>query len=200
MRKTYGISGTPWHVERVHNNDPEDSRRHRSKCSYYVKDAKTCAKLYGLCVGASHCKYYREKDASTITPEITKSNGPHTLQKPTSASKQPLPERKTIDPHSITPGTIITVQRKRYLVTSVTSTPNLTYQYTCRRVEEKRANMLIPSTYYLYGKMYLCNEEPCKFQLSQIETVSNIPEKALNQLKQRHIIHTPKHSNNNNGR
>lgn len=71
MAKVYGISGTPWHVERVHNEDENDSRRHRTRCMYYDKETKHCKRQYGMCVGASQCNVYREKTEDLIIDQDT---------------------------------------------------------------------------------------------------------------------------------
>ena len=66
MPKFAKINGTPWHVEQVHNEDENDPRRHRKRCIYFDKDARHCKKQYGMCVGAAHCKYYKEKKPDLV--------------------------------------------------------------------------------------------------------------------------------------
>lgn len=59
------MTGSPWHVERVARGE-DDAKRHKSRCIYYDKDDKSCAKIINHCVGSAHCKYYLEDDDATV--------------------------------------------------------------------------------------------------------------------------------------
>lgn len=53
------MTGSPWHVEKFVKAE-NDTRRHRSRCVFYDKEEKYCYKQVGVCIGASHCKDYKE--------------------------------------------------------------------------------------------------------------------------------------------
>lgn len=64
FRKLSDDIGTPSHIDFLKKND---ERRHKSRCIYYDKSDKKChcskCCTYLLkCIGASHCKEYREKE------------------------------------------------------------------------------------------------------------------------------------------
>lgn len=54
------MSGTPWHIEKMHREEG-DSRRHRSRCIYYDYVEPTCKKRMLKCIGSAHCDFYIEK-------------------------------------------------------------------------------------------------------------------------------------------
>ena len=68
------MTGTPWHVERVHRQDGDD-RRHRSRCKFYRKTKAYCVHYSEKCRGSAHCEYYEEEvrdeeqKQSQIAPE-----------------------------------------------------------------------------------------------------------------------------------
>ena len=66
MGISQNMTGSPWHVERMHRSEGED-RRHRHKCIYY--DAKTgqCSKLLIKCFGSAHCISYREEVPDSLS-------------------------------------------------------------------------------------------------------------------------------------
>ena len=67
MPNSKGLTGSPWHIENIHNNDPDDTRRHRAMCAYHIKTTKMCKKRFALCAGAAHCSFYLEKNADMIS-------------------------------------------------------------------------------------------------------------------------------------
>ena len=52
--------GTPSHIEYLKLKEGEE-RRNKSRCRYYDRIEKQCAKRFGRCIGSSHCTLYREK-------------------------------------------------------------------------------------------------------------------------------------------
>jgi len=89
------ISGTPWHVEKFTRAEG-DSRRHRSRCIFYDKANKVCAKTVGKCYGTAHCKYYKEPKEPKVqnVPEEPDSS-PGRITAAHVTSMKPKPERRT---------------------------------------------------------------------------------------------------------
>lgn len=54
------MSGTPWHIEKMHRKDGDD-RRHRSRCIYYEALGQSCKKRMLKCMGSAHCPHYKEE-------------------------------------------------------------------------------------------------------------------------------------------
>ena len=52
------LTGTPWHVERVHRAENDD-RRYKGRCAFYTYKNNHCSKYCGRCQGSAHCNYYK---------------------------------------------------------------------------------------------------------------------------------------------
>ena len=52
--------GTPSHIGFLHMKE-DDTRRHKSRCVYYLRDNNGCSALHGKCIGSSHCDFYSEQ-------------------------------------------------------------------------------------------------------------------------------------------
>lgn len=63
------LSGTPWHTEFL-KMDESDSRRHKSRCKYYIKENNICNYFHQKCYGSAHCKYYRESNNIILSSKI----------------------------------------------------------------------------------------------------------------------------------
>ena len=59
------MSGTPWHIEKMHR-EKGDERRHRSRCIYYDYVEPTCKKRMLKCMGSAHCPHYKEEKTEII--------------------------------------------------------------------------------------------------------------------------------------
>ena len=74
------LTGTPWHVEKMHRAEG-DNKRHRSRCVYYNAETKQCSKLHIKCFGSAHCTSYREQlpesESQLSLAEIPKKNKPN---------------------------------------------------------------------------------------------------------------------------
>ena len=55
------MSGTPWHIEKMHKKDG-DGRRHRSRCIYYEHTDQSCNRRMFKCKGSAHCEFYKENN------------------------------------------------------------------------------------------------------------------------------------------
>ena len=64
------MSGTPWHIEKIHRENG-DERRHQSRCIYYQRDDKSCTKRMFKCTGSAHCTYYKEEKLETVVKSNT---------------------------------------------------------------------------------------------------------------------------------
>ena len=64
------MSGTPWHIEKMHREEG-DERRHRSRCIYYDYVDPTCKKRMLKCMGSAHCPHYKEEKAETMKGFLT---------------------------------------------------------------------------------------------------------------------------------
>lgn len=51
------LTGTSWHVERLHRSE-DDQRRYKGRCRYYRYEDKYCKARYGRCSGSAHCPNY----------------------------------------------------------------------------------------------------------------------------------------------
>ena len=72
------MTGTPWHIERVHLAEG-DTPRHCHRCVFYRAKDKYCTRTIGKCYGSAHCEYYSESltdkqldDERYSTPSISK--------------------------------------------------------------------------------------------------------------------------------
>ena len=50
---------SPWHIEKMVRQEG-DVRRHRTHCTHYCKNNKTCRAYLSSCYGAAHCRYYKD--------------------------------------------------------------------------------------------------------------------------------------------
>ena len=173
MARPYGISGTPWHVERIHNDDPGDSRRHRSRCAYYDKESKHCAKAYGVCVGASHCKLYREKRADLVEYKAPEKLAVSNISSSKYDSSSQLSTEKQSD---IAEGSFVVSNNMRYIVLKRNPGQNRTTSYLCHRV------IMIPgignaksNRRWIYKNYFLANYEKYTISGSEIQKVESIP-------------------------
>lgn len=53
------MTGTPWHIERMHLAEG-DTPRHCHRCVFYHAKDKYCSRIIGRCYGSAHCEYYSE--------------------------------------------------------------------------------------------------------------------------------------------
>lgn len=53
------MTGTPWHVERIHRKEG-DARRSKKRCQYY--DNGDCVSYAQPCYGSAHCARYKEAE------------------------------------------------------------------------------------------------------------------------------------------
>lgn len=84
MSKINRMTGTPWHVD-ILRKEEDDTRRHRTRCSYYRKEGEFCSRMVSRCPGSAHCKYYSEK----MLPEQRK--------KKSRVNAEPFKGKKLID-------------------------------------------------------------------------------------------------------
>ena len=99
MSKISKLQGTSCQIEYVGLRE-EDSKRHRSRCVFYKKDAEfACTKYVGVCIGAAHCKYYKEKKKTSES-----RSGVKTIELPNTAIKPK--EKPTIERNAKTMFTI----------------------------------------------------------------------------------------------
>ncbi len=52
------LAGSPWHSTYLSCND---SRRHKSRCMYYIRENGNCNYLAKRCYNSARCEYYIEK-------------------------------------------------------------------------------------------------------------------------------------------
>lgn len=52
------MTGTPWHIERVHRAEG-DERRYKGRCKFYEYEQDRCAHSGRKCSGSAHCTKYR---------------------------------------------------------------------------------------------------------------------------------------------
>lgn len=61
MGNLAGLSGTPWHIEKMTRPEGE-SKRHKSRCIHYKgKESNECEIYCSRCYGSAHCSYYKER-------------------------------------------------------------------------------------------------------------------------------------------
>lgn len=84
------MTGTPWHVEVLRNNEGE-RKRHRSRCIYFDRKSKKCRKNRFNCFGSAHCDDYKEKD---VAPTEDRSDAEATThsESRTNAKRQTTPD------------------------------------------------------------------------------------------------------------
>lgn len=51
------LTGTPWHLERVHREEG-DERRYKGRCKYYQYNKNYCKYKFRRCTGSAHCDEY----------------------------------------------------------------------------------------------------------------------------------------------
>ncbi len=195
MPKPYGISGTPWHVEQIHNNDPKDTRRHRSRCVFYNKFTKYCSKQVGSCFGASHCKYYIEKTNDLIFDEDYKPDYHPVQEKPKVHTEKTVKYK----PCDIKIGSLVTVKKVKYLVTNIRKDISGYYRFVCVRAERKDT-IHDPelSKRWLHKNLYLSTDNPKEFLASQFESALMIRSKAMENLRTQGLIPSSKNKINPN--
>jgi len=189
MPKPYGISGTPWHVERVHNNDPDDGRRHRSRCMFYVSETKACKMNSSCCYGASHCEWYREKTADLVAEEkktvtrslayqkdvkVLQANKPLPLKKEKTRIVTKRQDTQTVLTQKIRRGSLIGFGASKYFVWDIKQDEDLQFVYICKSVVEKMTNAR-DNKYWLYGKWILSdtNVEIPAMRVGSVEQLSS---------------------------
>lgn len=98
MSKISKLQGTSCQIEYVSLKE-EDSRRHRSRCVFHKKDAEfACTKYVGVCIGAAHCKYYKEKKKTSESQSKSKSKElPNTSTKSKEKQKLAVERNSTIN-------------------------------------------------------------------------------------------------------
>ena len=52
------MTGTPWHIERVHRSEGDD-RRHKKRCKFYKYESNYCSYRCIKCIGSAHCGEYQ---------------------------------------------------------------------------------------------------------------------------------------------
>lgn len=197
MPKPYGISGTPWHVEQVHNNDPTDSRRHRSRCMFYVSETKACKKNSSCCYGASHCEWYREKTADLVEEEETVASKTSAFQKKNPnayLANRPLPLKKELS--SITPqkqntqtgltqkvrrGSLIGFGNNKFFVWDIKQDEDLQFIYICKPVVENRTGKAKENKYWLFSKWVL-SDESVEISSDRVRSVEQLTPNIANRI------------------
>lgn len=196
MPKPYGISGTPWHVERVHNNDPDDGRRHRSRCLFYVPETKACTKNSSCCYGASHCDWYREKTADLVEEEedsVTRSltfqknvtmlqaNKPLPLKKENSSAVTKSQNTQTSFIRKIRRGSLIGFGASKYFVWDIKQDDNLQFVYICKPVVEKTAKSARDNKFWLFDKWVL-SDNNVKIPSDKVGSVEQLSSDITNRI------------------
>ena len=59
MGISQSMTGSPWHVERMHRKEG-DAKRHKNKCVYFDKERGFCSSKRIKCFGSAHCDKYSE--------------------------------------------------------------------------------------------------------------------------------------------
>lgn len=62
------MTGTSWHVNTLSKKE-SDSRRHKSRCTFYNKENGFYSKIVSRCSGLAHCKYYSENAQKNKTEQ-----------------------------------------------------------------------------------------------------------------------------------
>ena len=52
------LTGSPWHIEKVHRAEGDD-RRYKGRCEYYSYEKDSCTYRLGKCIGSAHCNKYK---------------------------------------------------------------------------------------------------------------------------------------------
>lgn len=182
MSKPYGINGTPWHVERVHNNNPDDSRRHRSRCVFYDPKAKYCSKQMGDCYGASHCKYYKEGPRDLITTD------PATLE----TVQYERPERSFFiaekardgtSENQIRVGDMVQKYGGRYMILDVELDEKRHHVYSCVLARDYPNKTAAQGLINIYSNWYLTRQDPVKFHANDFGVVKHLPPAVVARVK-----------------
>lgn len=173
MAKTYGINGTPWHVERAHNNNPDDGRRHRSRCVWYDPKAKYCSKQVGDCYGASHCKYYKEGPRDLITTdtatlETVRYERPATSFIPDTA-RDGTPENQ------IRVGDMVQKKSGRYMIVDAEMDADRHHVYSCVLAREYESKSAAQDLIHIYSNWYLTDREPVRSNAYEFWIVQHLP-------------------------
>lgn len=194
MAKPYGISGTPWHVEIIHNNNPDDPRRHRSRCVFYTSNTKQCQKLSSCCYGARYCKYYLEKTADTYVDEsieekpetpakelpILTANKPLPLKKKETETVWKKPAARNKSAGEIHIGSLVCIGTSEYFIWDIKHDEDLKVTYYCRRITEEPE----PGDLWLYEKKYL-SAAITQMDSLKDRTIKQIPPDILKQVLER---------------
>lgn len=181
MAKQYGINGTPWHVERVHNNNPDDGRRHRSRCVWYDPKTKYCSKQMGACYGASHCKYYREGPHNLIT---TDTETLETIQYARQASMF-IPEtaRDGTAENQIRVGDLVQKQGGRYMIVETELDEERHHVYSCVLAREFASKAEAQGMIPIYSNWYLSGNDPVKCHAGEFGLVQHLPLSVVGRVK-----------------
>lgn len=172
MPKPYGINGTPWHVERFHNNNPDDGRRHRSRCVFYDPKTKYCSMQMGECYGASHCKYYKEGQRDLITTD--------TATFETVQYKRPamtfVPDKADdgTPENQIRVGDMIQIHSSRYMIVDAEMDKNRHHIYSCVLAREYENRQVAQKSIHIYSNWYLTDMKPIKCHAYEFGIVQHL--------------------------
>lgn len=181
MAKPYGINGTPWHVERVHNNNPDDGRRHRSRCVWYDPKAKYCGMQMGDCYGASHCKYYREGPRDLITTD-TATLETVRYEWP-AASFIPEKARDGTPENQIRVGDMVQKYGGRYMIVDAVMDAERHHVYSCVLAREYESKSAAQDLIHIYSNWYLTDREPIKCHAYEFGIVQHLPPTVVGHVK-----------------
>lgn len=67
MGVSRGLTGTPWHIEKM-TREEGDPRRHRARCRFFRKKDSYCTLHKRKCSGSAHCSRYKE-GTTVMAPE-----------------------------------------------------------------------------------------------------------------------------------
>ena len=82
MSKLGQMQGSPWHVEKL-SRKPGSKRRHRNRCINYNRSKEYCSVQIGRCIGAAHCRYYKEDGLpKNVTRVLTIDSKPEEQKEP----------------------------------------------------------------------------------------------------------------------
>lgn len=181
MARQYGINGTPWHVERVHNNNPDDGRRHRSRCVWYDPKSKYCGKQVGDCYGASHCKYYKEGPRNLITTNVKTFE---TVQyvRPDSTFI-PDTARDGTPENQIRVGDMVQKRDGRYMIVETELDEERHHVYSCVLAREFASKAEARGMIPIYSNWYLSDHDPVKCNAWDFGLVQHLPPSVVGRVK-----------------
>ncbi len=109
------MTGTPWHIEKMHRQDG-DERRHRSRCIYYENKSQFCKRRMLKCIGSAHCPNYKEEKTETVIKNVVPNKYSGAIS---NTQKNEIPTRNIsayisqIPPLKVYIAPIKTIQEKR---------------------------------------------------------------------------------------